>query len=183
MRGQDVPVVVDPTKVNHFPGSVEFESLQLQVLELFKHLCENKVCNSSFLALTSWCLPVDLRREGLCLFSNSNASTRALVGAILQAVVRVFRRESGPHFDAWCLDLSKPDTLCQDCLNELIANEIHAQQCSAHADGVVCYSESRSYWCQFGHCPYRARCRSCRFLGSKIERECPCATPRVYNAV
>jgi len=77
MRGQDVPVVVDPTEVNHFPGSVEFESLQLQLLELFKHLCENKVCTSSFLALTSWCSPVDLRREGLCLFSNSNASARA----------------------------------------------------------------------------------------------------------
>jgi len=141
MRGQDVLVVVDLTEINHFPGSVEFESLQLQVLELFKHLLENKVCISSFLTLTSWCSPVDLRREGLCLFSNSNASARALIGAILQAVVRVFRRESGPHFDAWCLDLPNPDTLPQDCLNELIANEIHARQSSAHADGVVCYRE------------------------------------------
>ena len=141
MRGQDVLVVVDLTEVNHFPGSVEFDSLQIQVLELFKHLLENKVRISSFLALTSWCSPVDLRREGLCLFSDSNASARALVGAILQAVVRVFRKESGLHFHAWCLDLPNPDTLRQDCLNELIANEIHARQSSPNADGVVCYRE------------------------------------------
>jgi hypothetical protein len=141
MRGQDILVVVDLTEVNHFPGSVEFDALQIQVLELFKHLLENKVRISSFLALTSWCSPVDLRREGLCLFSDSNASARALIGAILQAVVRVFQRESGPHFDAWCLDLPIPDTLRQDCLNELIANEIHARQSSPHADGVVCYRE------------------------------------------
>ena len=129
MRGQDVLVVVDLTEVNRFPGSVEFDSLQIQVLKLFNHLLNN-VRISSFLALSSWCSPVDLRREGLCLFSDSNASARALIGAILQAIVQVFRRESGLHFDAWCLDLLNPDTLHQDCLNELIANEIHAQQSS-----------------------------------------------------
>lgn len=139
MRGQDVLVVVDLTEVNHFPGSVEFESAQFQVLESIKHLLECKLHISSFLALTSWCSPVDLRKEGLCLFSNPNASARALVGAIIHGMVRVIRREN--NLDAWCLDLPSPDTLRKDHLIDIIGDEIHSRKSLLDFDSMVCYRE------------------------------------------
>ena len=55
---------------------------------------DSKLHITSLVALTSWSAPVDLYREGLDLFQ-TQATPMALVGAVVQGMLRVFRRETG----------------------------------------------------------------------------------------
>ncbi len=141
LRGQDMLVVLDLTKSNNTPGSTQFSTLYLQVLALLKHIIGHKLHVSSFLTLTSWSAPVDLYKEGLDLFSDSKVSPNSLVGAIVQGMIRVFRRETGLDFSAWCLDLTNVDGLADSQLQNILTSEIQARHRSEFLDTFVCYRE------------------------------------------
>ncbi|KAF9473131.1 ketoacyl-synt-domain-containing protein [Pholiota conissans] len=145
MRGQDMLVVLDLSNANSSPGSETFTSLYLQILMFIKLIMSHKLHISSFLALSSWSAPVDLYKEGLDLFSDSNVSPSSLVGAILQGMIRVFRRETGLDFGAWCLDLANVSNLDDSTLQRILSNEIQARHQSAFFDTFVSYREDAAY--------------------------------------
>ncbi|PPQ84949.1 hypothetical protein CVT25_004462 [Psilocybe cyanescens] len=144
LRGQDVLVVLDLTKSVNLPGSEGFSTLYLQVLSFLKLMIARKLRITSFLALTCSSTPVDLYREGLDLFSESKVSPASLIGAVVQGMVRVFRRESGLDLAAWCLDLPLLDSLSVPKLQEILKNEIQARYNSSFADAFVSYRENAS---------------------------------------
>ena len=141
MQCQDMLVVVDLTQANNVPGSNEFQSIYERILSLLKFIAEEKLDISSFLVLTSWSTPVDLYKEGLVLFSDSNASASSLVGSVVQGMLRVFRRESGLLFAVWCLDVPDLDILDQQSLNDIVINEIDARMRGSFSDTFVSYRE------------------------------------------
>lgn len=141
LRGQDVLVVLDLSKSKSSPGSEEFTSIYLQALMFLKLIMSHKLHVTSFLALTSWSAPVDLYREGLDLFSASKVSPSSLVGAIIQGMIRVFRRETGLDFAAWCLDLANVDNLADSQLQSVLTGEIQARYRSEFMDTFVSYRE------------------------------------------
>lgn len=141
LRGQDMLVVLDLSKSNNSPGSDQFTALYLQVLMFLKHIMSHKLHITSFLALTSWSAPVDLYKEGLDLFSDSKVSSTSLVGAIVQGMIRVFRRETGLDFAAWCLDLTNIDSLADSKLQNILTSEIQARYRSEFLDTFVSYRE------------------------------------------
>ncbi|KAF8196525.1 KR domain-containing protein [Pholiota molesta] len=141
VRGQDMLVVLDLSKANSSPGSKEFTSLYLQILMFMKLVMAHKLHIRSFLALTSWSAPVDLYKEGLDLFSDSNVASSSLVGAIMQGMIRVFRRETGLDFAAWCLDLANVDNLTDSTLRHILTNEVQARHQSTFSDTFVSYRE------------------------------------------
>lgn len=141
VRGQDMLVVLDLSKANSSPGSEEFTSLYLQILMFLKLIMAHKLHIRSFLALTSWSAPVDLYKEGLDLFSDSNVASSSLVGAIMQGMIRVFRRETGLDFAAWCLDLANIDNLTDSTLHHILTNEVQARHQSTFSDTFVSYRE------------------------------------------
>jgi acyl transferase domain-containing protein len=141
IRGQDMLVVLDLTKAQSSPASEDFTTLYLHLLMFLKLLVSQKIHISGLLALTSWSAPVDLYREGLDLFSDSKASSESLVGAVLQGMVRVFRRETGIDFAAWCLDVAGIDNLDDVKLQSILESEIQARHQAAFADTFVSYRE------------------------------------------
>ncbi|KAJ3515067.1 hypothetical protein NLJ89_g1986 [Agrocybe chaxingu] len=144
MRGQDVLVVFDVSKANNHPDSSEFAALYIQLLSLLRFMADCKVHISTLLAITSWSAPVDLYTEGLDLFSDSKAASTSLVGAILHGMLRVFRRETGMDFAAWCLDLPSLDSVDQSKLNEIISTEVQAHRSVSSRDTFICYREDSS---------------------------------------
>ncbi|CAA7264464.1 unnamed protein product [Cyclocybe aegerita] len=144
MRGQDVLVVFDVSKANNNPDSSEFTALYIQLLSLLRFMADCKIHISTLLAITSWSAPVDLYTEGLDLFSDSKATSTTLVGAILHGMLRVFRRETGMDFAAWCLDLPSLDSVDQSKLNEIISAEMQAHRNVSGRDTFICYREDSS---------------------------------------
>ncbi|KAF8811343.1 ketoacyl-synt-domain-containing protein [Phlegmacium glaucopus] len=144
LRGRDLLIVLDLTESNNVPGSNEFSSLYLQILSFMKFIMTCKLHITSLVALTSWSAPVDLYNEGLDLFSNSRATPFALVGAVVQGMLRVFRRETGLDGAAWSLDLPNVETLSDLKLHSILNNEIQARQRGAFADTFVSYREESS---------------------------------------
>lgn len=144
LRGKDLLIVLDLTKANNTPGSDDFAALYNQILTFMKAMASRKLHISSVLAISSWSAPVDLYKENLDLFSDSKASSTSLVGAILQGMMRVFRREISLDFAAWCLDLPSLDTLDQDKLNSIISREIEARHQAVFNDTFVSYREDAS---------------------------------------
>ena len=90
------------------PGSNDFSAFYLQVLSFMKFIMTSK-----FYITAWWCSlhPVELYEEGLDLFSNSQATSMALAGAVVQNMLQVFRRETGLDAVAWALDLSDVEIL------------------------------------------------------------------------
>lgn len=144
LRNRDLLIVLDLTASNNFPGSNEFSSLYLQVLSFMKFIMTSKLQITSLVALTSWSAPVDLYNEGLDLFSNSQATPFALVGAVVQGMLRVFRRETGLDDAAWALDLPNLETLSDIKLQSILNSEIQARHRAAFADTFVSYREESS---------------------------------------
>jgi hypothetical protein len=104
----------------------------------------SKLHITSLVALTSWSAPVDLYREGLDLFSNSQATPMALVGAVVQGMLRVFRRETGLDAVAWALDLPDVKILSDIKLRSILNSEIQARHRGAFVDTFVSYREDSS---------------------------------------
>ena len=144
LRGRDLFIVLDLTASNNFPGSNEFSSFYLQVLSFMKFIMTCKLHITNLIALTSWSAPVDLYNEGLDLFSSSQAIPTALVGAVVQGMVRVFRRETGLDAAVWALDLPNVETLSDIKLQSMINSEIQARHRGAFADTFVSYREDSS---------------------------------------
>ncbi|KAF8151526.1 hypothetical protein B0H34DRAFT_132545 [Crassisporium funariophilum] len=144
LRGRDLLIVLDLSKADSTPGTSEFSSLYLQVLSFMKFIMTCKLHISSFVALTSWSGPVDLYKEGLDSFSNSQVTAKPLVGAILQGMLRVFRRETGMDQLAWSLDLPNVDALSDRKLQALLTDEIQARYRNAFVDTFVSYREDSS---------------------------------------
>ena len=141
LRGRDLLIVLDLTASSNVPGSNEFSSLYLQILSFMKFILTCKLHITSLVALTSWSAPVDLYHEGLDLFSDSQANPMALVGAVVQGMLRVFRRETGLDAVAWALDLPNVETLSDIKLRSILNNEIQARHRAAFADTFVSYRE------------------------------------------
>ena len=144
LRGDDLLIVIDLTASNNAPGSNEFSSLYLQVLSFMKFIMTCKLHITSLVALTSWSAPVDLYNEGLDLFSNCQVTPMALVGAVVQGMLRVFRRETGLDAIAWALDLPNVETLSDIKLRSILNSEIQARYRAAFADTFVSYREESS---------------------------------------
>ena len=141
MQCQDMLVVVDLTRADNFPGSNEFQSIYGRILSLLEFIAEGKFDISSFLVLTSWSTPVDLYKEGLVLFSDSEASASSLIGSAVQGMLRVFRQETGLLSAAWCLDLPDLNILDQKSLNDILIDEISARMQGLFSDTFVSYRE------------------------------------------
>ena len=144
LRGHDLLIVLDLTASNNVPGSNEFSSLYLQVLSFMKFIMTGKLHITSLVVLTSWSAPVDLYNEGLDLFSQSQVTPMALVGAIVQGMLRVFRRETGLNDLAWALDLPNVEILSDIKLRSILNSEIQARHRAAFADTFVSYREEQS---------------------------------------
>jgi hypothetical protein len=103
---------------------------------------------TSLVVLTSWSAPVDLYNEGLDLFSGSQATPIALVGgqlgAVVQGMLRVFRRETGLDAVAWALDLPDVEKLSDIKLRSILNSEIQARHRGAFVDTFVSYHEDSS---------------------------------------
>ena len=144
IRGTDLLIVLDLTASNNVPGSNDFSSFYLQVLSFMKFVITSKLHITGLVALTSWSAPVDLYHEGLDLFSNTQATPMALVGAVVQGMLRVFRRETGLDAIAWALDLPTMDKLSDIKLQYILNSEIQARHRAAFADTFVSYREESS---------------------------------------
>ena len=144
LRGRDLLIVLDLTASNNVPGSNDFSSFYLQVLSFMKFVMTSKLHITSLVALTSWSAPVDLYKEGLDLFSNSQATPMALVGAVVQGMLRVFRRETGLDAIAWALDLPDVGMLSDIKLRSILNSEIQARHRGAFVDTFVSYREDSS---------------------------------------
>ncbi|PPQ99823.1 hypothetical protein CVT24_009617 [Panaeolus cyanescens] len=141
LRGKDVLIVVDLTRSNSSPGSTGFNLIYHNILAFMQLLLTTKFHISGLVALTTWSAPVDLYREGLDLFSDSQVSSTALVGAVLQGMLRVFRRESGLDFSAWCLDLPQVEEQDQVRINSVIRSEIQGRRTGLFNDTYVSYRQ------------------------------------------
>ena len=144
LRGHDLLIVLDLTASNNVPGSNDFSSFYLQVLSFMKFVMTSKLHISSLVALTSWSAPVDLYKEGLDLFSSSQATPMALVGAVVQGMLRVFRRETGLDAVAWALDLPDVEKISDIKLRSILNGEIQARHRGAFVDTFVSYREDSS---------------------------------------
>ncbi|KAF8900861.1 hypothetical protein CPB84DRAFT_1778561 [Gymnopilus junonius] len=140
LRGQDMLVVLDLTKSSNLPGTEGFMALHLQVLAFLKLMISNKLHVTNFVTLTSSSTPLDVLKDGSDLFAENTALT--LIGSVVQGMVRVFRRESGLDFAAWCLDL--PDTITTPQLQSILPQEIQARYRSAFADTFISYRRKAS---------------------------------------
>jgi Polyketide synthase dehydratase len=139
LRGRDLLIILDLTASNNVPGSNDFSSFYLQILSFMKFVMTSKLHITGLVALTSWSAPVDLYYEGLDLFSNNQVTSMALVGAVVQGMLRVFRRETGLDAVAWALDLPNIDTLSDNKLPFILNSEIQARHRAAFADTFVSY--------------------------------------------
>jgi len=120
VNGKELLVVLDMTKFNANPGSVEFSRLYLILLQFLQFLLVSKVNIGNLMTLTSWAAPVDLVSAQLNPFGKTQSPTTSLIGAVVQGMVRVFRRECGLDARAWCLDIGQLGPQLLEMINEEI---------------------------------------------------------------
>ncbi|KAF9012766.1 hypothetical protein BDQ17DRAFT_1420105 [Cyathus striatus] len=111
LEGKKLSIVLDVTRY-HAPGSELYASLWKHALWLMKFALSGRVEVSSFVVVTSMSSPT-----GPALLQPPG------IGAILQGMLRVYRRESGLSSDVvWGVDL--PDQLTPEAVSDILSKEI-----------------------------------------------------------
>ncbi|KAF9012744.1 hypothetical protein BDQ17DRAFT_1344564 [Cyathus striatus] len=114
LEGKKISIVLDITRY-HAPGSDMYVSLWKHAMRLMKFALSGKVDLSAFVVVSSLSLPTG---PAYCLRQPPG------IGAVLQGMLRVYRRESGLSTDTvWGVDL--PDQLTQEAITEILSKEIH----------------------------------------------------------
>ncbi|TFK38563.1 hypothetical protein BDQ12DRAFT_116355 [Crucibulum laeve] len=144
IKGSDLSIVVDLTSIDYSPESPHFASSYRHILTLMKLLIARRTHISSFVVLSSMSVPVYVSKGGFEDPEFSNITLTTSVGAIVQGMLRVFRRETSIDNVVWGIDLPALDTVPDSALGEVVLKEIQSRQSGAANDTIVAYRSKQS---------------------------------------
>ncbi|TFK38562.1 hypothetical protein BDQ12DRAFT_683838 [Crucibulum laeve] len=144
IEGSDVTVILDVTTVKVNPGSQIFSWLCKNILSLMKYLISSKIRIINFLAISSLSAPVHLHdtERASDIYDSENDSLH--FGAVVQGMLRVFRRETGLDNIVWGIDLPNVNTVLDSDIQKLLKTELIARQAGVFKDTLVAYRQKRS---------------------------------------
>ncbi|KAJ6632258.1 hypothetical protein B0H10DRAFT_1771537 [Mycena sp. CBHHK59/15] len=130
--GTNSTVILDATFANDNPKSASFSGFWQQVLWLMKLLARNRDRTFNLIVVSTASGPVPSTEEGKVI---------PTLGAMVQGMLRVFRREVGLK-GAWGLDL--PGDLPAKMIAEIVEAELEAHGTGMSKDNMVVYRYSDS---------------------------------------
>lgn len=130
--GKSVSIILDVTSCNPAPGSLTFSAFWKHVLWMMKLTLNGKIHISSFVVVSCMSAPANLGKEG----------SPPTLGAIVQGIIRVYRREAGLGRDVvWGVDL--PAQLAAKALQDIIEAEMSARRSTGPtSSSIVAYRYS-----------------------------------------
>ncbi|KAJ6610193.1 hypothetical protein B0H10DRAFT_1883603 [Mycena sp. CBHHK59/15] len=130
--GRRVSIILDVTSCDSTPGSGQFVAFWRHVLWVLKLTLNGKIRISSFVVVSNMAAPTTL--EGSAVVPT--------LGAIVQGMLRVYRRETGIGRDVvWGLDI--PSNVASKDLRNIIEAEISTRQTvGPTSDSIVAYRKS-----------------------------------------
>lgn len=131
LAGTSVTFVLDVTPSNVSPHSDEFSQLWRHILRIMQSLVHSKVIISNFVVISTMSAPVVFGKG-----ESLPKSRTPTLGAVVQGMLRVFRRETGLADIIWCLDL--PDR-ASESVAEILNNELWARQRGGPKHSIVTY--------------------------------------------
>ncbi|KDR66938.1 hypothetical protein GALMADRAFT_232329 [Galerina marginata CBS 339.88] len=133
-------IVLDLTSVNAIPTNEAFNPCHRHVLRLMQLLSSHKVNILNFVVISQMSVAAHFDASPM---DDENVSQPS-VGAVVQGMIRVFRRETGYDNQIWALDLPSSDVMTDNTLQDIILRELNARQAGLTLDRTVAYRRMES---------------------------------------
>ncbi|PPQ97453.1 hypothetical protein CVT26_002801 [Gymnopilus dilepis] len=133
---KDSPAVImlDLTSIDALPMTEAFTSCYRLVLRLMQLLSSHKIDIRDLVVISTTSVAADVPAG-----QSAPEVEAPSVAALVQGMMRVFRRETGSDDQIWALDLPRLDTISGDALRHLLLSELEGRQRGKHTDRAVAY--------------------------------------------
>jgi len=136
-------IVLDLTSVNTIPTSPSFSSCHRHTLRLMQLLLSLKVNILNFVVISGMSVAAHLDTSAMDNPFDGSVSQPS-VGAVVQGMFRVFRREAGFDNQIWALDLPSLNSVADDTLHDILLRELGARRAGLTSDRTVAYRKSQN---------------------------------------
>ena len=137
-EGTSVFIVFDLTSSYDVPTTKESSHYHHSVLRLMKLLSRAKIDIQSLVVISEMSVAAQTDLPFATQFSRLNIRPPGL-GAVVQGMLRVFRRETGLDTQLWGLDLPPLEYIGDSTLGDVIFQEVTARQHGLVSDRTVAY--------------------------------------------